>query len=557
MVESVYDEALAQEAVKEFQARVGSRGVWESYWDDIAELVEPPMRQNLRHGDYSTPGDRKTERQMDSTPTVALTRFSAAMDSLLTPRNQTWHRLVPSDRALLRDHETRLYFEELNRILFAHRYEPQANFSSQNQLVYRGLGAFGTSSMFIDKLATGRGLRYKYVHVGETYLRDNHQGIVDDCLRRMKMKPHQILERWRDVLSLKKPEFVAHAEQHKNEEFDVLHWVRPRKDHDPEALDERAMPYESVYILVKGPCVLETGGYHSFPYASTRYDQAPNEVYGRSPAMQAFAAIKTLNVEKRIILTQGHRAVNPVLLIHDDGLMENVALRPGHMVSGGMNADGRPLVGTLPAGDLGWGQEMMEEERAIINDAFLVTLFQILVETPRMTATEVIERASEKGMLLAPTVGRQQSEYLGPAISREIDVLNQQGLLPEYPPALAEAEGEYTIVYDSPLSKLARAEEAAGFSRVMQVLLPAVNITQDPSIFDSFNFDTITRDLSDLQSVPASWMRSPEEVMALRDERARQQEAQLQLQAAPAQADLIKAAATAKKAGLTDEDIRE
>ena len=47
----------------------------------------------------------------------------------------------------------------------------------------------------------------------------------------------------------------------------------------------------------------------------------------------------------------------------------------------------------------------MDEERSLINDAFLVSLFQILTETPNMSATEVIERTNEKGILLAPTVG--------------------------------------------------------------------------------------------------------------------------------------------------------
>ena len=58
---------------------------------------------------------------------------------------------------------------------------------------------------------------------------------------------------------------------------------------------------------------------------------------------------------------------------------------------------------------------------------------QILQDNPRMTATEVIERTREKGILLAPTVGRQQSEYLGPLVDREIDVLVEQGLLPPMP----------------------------------------------------------------------------------------------------------------------------
>ena len=60
----------------------------------------------------------------------------------------------------------------------------------------------------------------------------------------------------------------------------------------------------------------------------------------------------------------------------------------------------------------------MTGQRAAVNDALYIRLFQILVQNPQMTATEVVERTNEKGILLAPTVGRQQSEYLGPLIDR-------------------------------------------------------------------------------------------------------------------------------------------
>ena len=78
-----------------------------------------------------------------------------------------------------------------------------------------------------------------------------------------------------------------------------------------------------------------------------------------------------------------------------------------------------------------------------------------------MTATEVIERTTEKGILLAPTVGRQQSEYLGPLIERELDLLAQMRLLDPMPPQLRErAPRIYETVYTSPLSRAARAQEA-------------------------------------------------------------------------------------------------
>ena len=75
-------------------------------------------------------------------------------------------------------------------------------------------------------------------------------------------------------------------------------------------------------------------------------------------------------------------------------------------------------------------EQKMEQRRVAIDDAFLVTLFQILVDTPRMTATEALIRAQEKGMLLTPTMGRQQSEALGPQIERELDLLMFHRILP-------------------------------------------------------------------------------------------------------------------------------
>jgi hypothetical protein len=207
------------------------------------------------------------------------------------------------------------------------------------------------------------------------------------------------------------------------------------------------------------------------------------------------------------------------------------------------------LVIPLPVGRIDIAKEMMDDERVVINDAFLVTLFQILVETPTMTATEVLERTREKGILLAPTIGRQQSEYLGPLIEREIDLLSRQRLLPPMPPLLREAQGEYKVEYDSPLSRAQRAEEAAGLMRTLETALNAVNITQDPAPLDLINWDIALREIADIQAVPERWLNSMEQVEAIRAGRAQQQQMQTMIQAAPGAAAIVKAGAAAKQAG--------
>lgn len=183
----------------------------------------------------------------------------------------------------------------------------------------------------------------------------------------------------------------------------------------------------------------------------------------------------------------------------------------------------------------------MDDERYVINDAFLITLFQILVEGgDRMTATEVLERVREKGMLIAPTTGRLQAEFLGPCVDRELDVLESQGLLPPPPAALVHAGGEYSLEYDAPMSRMARAENAAGFMRSVNFATEIVGITQDPSYLDHFAFDRAIPDILDINGSPTQWTASEDEVKKLREGRAAQQAAATAVEAAPAVASVAK-----------------
>ncbi len=371
-------------------------------------------------------------------------------------------------------------------------------------------------------------------------------------IRRFEMTARQAFQKWGEpgvrngvrVAGLPEPIRKA-AEDTPEKKFWILHCVKPRDDRDVTRSDYRGKAFVSYYVAEAGRHMIEEGGYRTFPFAISRYWKVPGEVYGRSPAMEALPAIKVLNEEKKTLLKQGHRAVDPVILAHDDGVLDSFSIKPGAINYGGVSADGRPLVHTLPTGNLALAKDMMDMERATINDSFLVTLFQILIETPQMTATEVLERTREKGMLLSPTMGRQQTELLQPQIERELDIAVAQGLLPPMPPELVEAGGAFEIVYDSPLSRAQKAEEAAGLMRTVESTLSVVNVTQDPAPLDHFDWDVIIPEISDIQAVPARWMRSMDDVLKLREGRAKAQQAQQMIEAAPAAASVMKTAATA------------
>lgn len=540
---------IARDVIKSFEQLSSKRANFETHWTEVAERVVPSLKEEFlsRTGSGDTRGEERTQWQFDSTAQIALGRFSAIMDSLLTPRNQKWHKLRVSNKELQKNREVRVWFDEANDAFFKFRYSPNANFASQNQMIFESIGAFGNGAMFIDELTTEPGLRYKACSLGGVYFTENHQGIVDSVVRHFPMTARQMVQKWGDAVPERIRSKVDGAGKDSEQEFEVLHCVKPRDDVDFARRDFKGMPFVSYYVSIDGQALLEEGGFRSFPYAISRHKQAPGEVYARSPAMEVLPSIRTLNEQKKTVLKQGHRATDPVLLGHDDGLASRFSLRPGAFNAGGVSKDGRALVHALPVGNIAIGKDMMDDERRDINDVFLVTLFQILVESPRMTATEVLERVKEKGILLAPTFGRQEAEYLGPMVDREFDLLINQNLLPPMPPVLIEAQGEYTIEYDSPFSRAQRAEEAAGLMRVFEWAISIAQATGDPSVLDHFDDDTIVPEIAHIQGLPERWMRGQAGVAELRAQRAQQQAVQQAAQVAPGAAAMIKAGAVAQE----------
>jgi hypothetical protein len=552
-------DARADQIIRDQGKLASDRGNFESQWEEIAERVIPRSSKSFfQRGNSSndrTKGEKKTEKMLDSTAAVALDRYSSVMGSLLTPQNQKWHRLRASKPELNRIPRVLRWFDEVTDILFQYRYAPRANFHGQQSEVYTSVGAFGTGLNFIDwqtPTPTDRvgGLRYRNVHLGECYIRENHQGVVDSLYRRFPLTVRQIRRMVASGQFDFEPECSKKTEDRDlDKQFEFIHCVEPNNDYEGSRLDWRGKPWSGHYVCVDDRTLVSERGFTSFPYAVGRNVVSPGEVYGRSPAMLVLPNIKVLNAEKEVLLKIGHRMADPVLLAFDDGIIDNFSIRPGHMNAGGVNAAGQKLVQRLDdnVGQIPQVKDLMNDERMVINDAFLVTLFQILVETPQMTATEVLERTREKAMLLAPTMGRFQSESLGPQIERELDLLARNDRLPMMPPELVEAQGDYAVNYDSPLNRAMKAEEMSGFQRWVEGLVQASVATQDPSKLDWVDFDTSSPEMADGFAVPARWVRLKDDVDAIREGRNQQAQTQQLIDAAPAAASFAKVAADTRQ----------
>ena len=526
-------ESRAAEVLEGYDRLKGARGTWEQHWQEVAERVWPSMAEMTG---WRTPGEKRSEKIFDSTAQRALPRFAAAMDSMLTPATQQWHGLRTGIPELDDNVTVQRWCDNLRDILFRQRYAPTANFASQAFECYMSLGAFGTSALFIDEIP-GVTLRYRAIALSELVIDLDHTGRVDTVYRCFQLTARQAMQipGWESKL----PRGIkSAAESRGNDMFEFVHCVKPNGDYKAGRAGPQGMRYQSRYVSREGQILLEDSGYRSMPYAVGRYVTGPREIYGRSPAMEALADIKSLQEMEKTMLRMAHRMVDPPLILAEEGALNAFSVRPNALNYGYLREDGTPLVQPIQSGgNLPIGIEMSDQKRKAVNDSFLVTLFQILVESPRvMTATEVLQRAQEKGALLGPTMGRQQSEFLGPIIDRELDLLSASNSLPPPPPQLMEyimAGGEILPKYSGPLARLMRAEEAAGILRTIEAILPVAQAGGDMAVLRRINADQAVKVIAEANNVPSKVLRTDEELEAMDAAQAEAAQMQQLLAAAP------------------------
>jgi len=517
---------IAAGIMRDQAAMEAQRYNFDSTWQRIAELIDPDNALFTQQQAWQ--GGRRDRQQFDSTGQLALEKATAAMESVLTPRTQTWHGLEPSEDSLRKNFRVMAWCEELTRKLFRARYAPMAGFVGASAEHYRSLFAYGNGCTFVDDIV-GRTIRYRCDFVGHIWVSPDYTGLPAAVHRKFTMTARQARGMF-DESRLPPPILKAQPETR----FEFIHCVKPRRDYDPERRDTRGMRFASYYIACQyGDSILEESGYRTMPYIYSMYSTAPGETYGRGPASKILPTLNTINEQQKTMLRAGQRAVDPPLMLPEEDILESFNLRPGALNYGAVDAMGNARVMPLQTGaNLGMGLEFIQDSREVINDAFFVTLFQILVENPRMTATEALLRAQEKGELLGPPLGRQQTAYLGPMIERELDILFQiPGMLDDMPPELAEAGGMLEVKYTSPLNRMQRASESTGIMQTFEQLTPWAQI--DPTVFKVFNPMRVAARLAEINGAPYDVLNSTEEMDALAEQESQQAQQAALLEAAP------------------------
>lgn len=529
-IEKLQDDELVREHLRNHDRLVSLRAPWESLWREIDERVSPINANTIgvpsgEAGRLGRAGTVKGARNFDTTAVKSLGRFAAAMSAITVPRNVQYIRLRFQDRDLDKLPEVRRWCERTADRLHAIRYAAHAGFAVQSTKDFRQLGRYGTAPFAVAE-QKGVGVYYQAIPLAECYIDENYAGRVDTVHRRRTFGVRQLQQEYGiDALT---PKMREAAEKGKWErEFEILQIVCPNADVQADRFDWQGKPVASTHIAIDEKVIMRRAGYYSQPICVSRHMSEAGELYGTSPAMEVMPAIRGANVMKQTILRSAHKMVDPALAFYDDDGITSLVTKPGGLNPGLVDEGGRLMVAPLPTGsNLPIGMEMIAEERADIQSAFLEDFFKILTDPgDRMTATQVLEMVSKQGVLVAPYAGQYETEKQNPVTQRDLDLAMRAGQVEPFPDVVLEAGAHPLIEYENPLTRMARAEEAAGLTRWIEAMTPLAQ-TDGGAVFDHIDTDEAATGLADVLGVRPSWIATPEKVAAKRKAREDAQAAQ-------------------------------
>ncbi len=499
--------------IRRWEQLAAERVSFESTWQDIADhLLGRRDVLGTRITAAGAGGARRDARLYDGTAMQAADTLAASLHGLVTNPSMRWFTLRLEDASLDEDDGARRWLAAAEDRLYDAFAAPTAGHAQACHEFYLDLGAFGTAGMFLGD-APGKGLVFSARALGELAIAEDAAGRVDTVFRRFALTARQARQEWGEQAGEKvlRALDAGRAE----EKFEFLHAVYPRGEREEARRDGAHMAFASCYVSLADRSSVAEGGFHEMPYLVARWSKDAGETYGRGPGWNALADQKMLHAMSKTAIKAAQKAVDPPLLVADDGVVLPVRTVPGGLNFGRMDGRGpfiQPL--SVPA-RLDIGFEMMEQRRQAVRAAFHADVLQVMRD-PRMTAAQVYEIAGEMMRVMGPVLGRLQAEFLGPMIARGFALLARQGSLPPAPPQLTGAR--LKVEYVSPL---ARAQKAGQAQAVMRTYEPALRLAQAaPEILDNLDHDEALRVLAEANGAPPKILKDRRQVASARKQRA-------------------------------------
>lgn len=521
------DESLVEEILKRRGTLLGRRGMWPTLWDDLARVQLP---RRLGFVTATTDGDRRTEDIFDGTSLQAPRSLANAVGGMVRPEGENWHSIHTVEDIDGTTDEAKDWLADTDERMRTAFASPKARMRQSLGECDADLVVLGTGVVFTGEGDTN--LLYQTLYLRDTLPFFNEVGVPEGMIRDRRFTVRQAVNRFK-LENLSQAIKALWEKKQFDDYVNFVHAVVPRSEGRADALLARNLPFADMWIELDTKKMVQTGGFHEFPFAVPRWDTTSGEEYGRSPGMIALPDCNTAQAMGATLLIAGQRAADPPLAVPDDSTFDAINTVPGGLAY--YDADLARSLGRIPIAPLDSGgnipltREMQNDTRNQIWNAFFRNILRLPVDGPTMTATEVNARKEEFIREIGPVFGRLETDYTAPIVERSFNIMLRAGALAPIPTVLSEKGVRFE--YSSPIKKIREQIEAAAANIWAAEMMQLGEIK--PEALDLINVDAFGRFTAEAAGLPSVIINGTDEVERIRTQRAEAeaaaaQQAQLQ-----------------------------
>lgn len=538
-----------------------------AYWRDLASYILPRSPRFLVT-DVNKSAGRVNSKINDGTATLAARTLAANMMAWITSPSRPWLRVNVQDPDLAELDDVKAWcFTVTQRILAAFN---RGRVYNSLAVMYKEMPTFGQAPVLIEE-DLEHVLRTTVFPPGSFMVARGERGTVNMFCREYRMTVRQMIEAFSNSADPDWTKFSDHVrslwEDGMRETWvDICHQIYPNQEYSETKRQARYKRFASCYYEAGYSGVreqnylsdtdqekfLRESGYDYFPVLCPAWEVTGEDSYASDcPGMTALPDVKSLQVNEKRCAQAIEKTVNPPMIAPVAMRQKRVSMIAGDVtfMDVPQGQDGiKPLYQfNPPIGDL---EEKSQQARERIKRAYFEDLFLMMALDPKtqpVTAREVEERHEEKLLALGPVLERLNSELLDPLVDITFKIMWDQGLIPPPPEAIKGAD--LKIEY---ISLMAQAQVAAGAGNLQEFLFALGQLASlKPSALDALNEDEFVYALAETRGLDPALLRSEDEVLGMREARAKLQAQQAMTEAIPAGAKAVKDLASAESGNGT------
>lgn len=497
-------------------------------WDDIEEYIIPRYSNwDLSDQPNKKVGARTGSRIFDGTAQSAIQDFVDGYQGNTASPLIRWCGAHFRSKDAKNNYEGRKWMDGVMETMLS-EWNNSNFYTTLYEATYQR-SIYGPSHIMdpVYNIETNR-MSFDIRHAREIYFASDTEGRPNLWHRKFLLTGRQILSEFPDAIL---PRNLQKAiEDNPYTEHVCIHAIYRREERDVTRIDNKNMPWASVYILSKEKVLLRESGFVESPITTSRWRMVPGETYPRSTAIDTLYECLSVNQMSRSVLRAAQLLVEPPYIVYGT-LKGKLKITPAGQTTIENPSDSvKPL--EFPANLMG-GLQQIADVRSDLRERFKTKIFNLMSSlTKEMTATQAAAMQGEQAVLLGPIVTRDQYENLMPLIHKSFKCLRDAGKFDQPPESLRMfANTPVDIEFLGPVAMLARRYlQMQGINAGMSSILPIAK-EFSPEVLDRINFDEYAKFSWEAAGAPAKVFRSDEEVAVIRQQRAA---AQKQAQAAQA-----------------------